>query len=180
MSVINWKNIHHFVPSEFPQDPELAEPRLIYTLDKLRESYGAPIYPSPVKGALARFGGSQTSQHYVGEDENHIVRNSSGIDIFIEGVPIHFFTCCIRHMCIKGIGVYLDTNGADGKPWVMFHIDVRELGYKINVPLLWIAEKVVCPENNKLKTKYRYPQLKPEYWSLLQDERLYNVRKRKN
>jgi len=180
MNSINWNKINHFVPAEFPEDPELAEPKLIYALDKLREAYGNIVHPSPVSGALARFGGSKTSQHYVGEDTEHVTQNTQGIDVFPEGIPISFYSCAIRQKCIKGVGVYLDTTGLDGKPWIMFHIDVRKLGYKIGVPLIWIAEKKRCPDTNKIKTKYRYPQLHAEHWNLLKDGRLYNDRTRES
>ena len=169
----HWEKIRYFKPSEFADDCELVDPELFYRLDFLREQYGASIYPSPVKGALARIGGSKTSQHFVGHNVDTITRQSTGVDVFPTGLPIRFYTNALRIGGINGIGMYLDTTGIDGKPWVMFHFDIRKLGFKIGVPLIWIAEKVICPETHKLKTKYRYPQLQPEYWSLLKDERLY-------
>jgi hypothetical protein len=160
MTSINWAKIKHFSPSEFPEDPDkYAEPELIYTLDKIRRAQGKPIYPSPVKGALARFDGSERSQHYA------VGRKSTGVDIFPECVPIQFMLLLMKFENIKGIGIYRDTTGINGKPWVMFHIDIRERGFNDLEPLIWIAIK-----DMNYKTNYIYPQSNNYYWNLLSNK----------
>ncbi len=168
--MINWDNVDHFELDEFSEDPELAESELIYTLDYARRLHGKKVRLSPVKGAFIRFGGSSGSQHFVGENKYNIERKSTAIDIFPEGTPIEFYSILLRVREIRGIGIYLDTNGVDGQPWIMFHIDIRECGFKVDVPLIWITIKTHG------KNTYLYPQLKSEYWSLLQDDRLYENR----
>ena len=77
---MNWKTlngIRRFTPGEFPEDPEeLAEPRLIYSLDDFAVALGRPVHPSPVPGALARLDGSETSRHYA------VGRRSDAVDVF--------------------------------------------------------------------------------------------------
>lgn len=175
---MNWNKLNYFSKSEFKCNTDLIDFSLMQSIDWLRKDYGKPMHPSPVKGAIVRFGGSTKSRHYVGKDEEHIERKTTGIDIFPEGCPIHFYTSALISRSFNGIGVYLDTNGIDGEPWIMFHLDIRARGFTLDVPLIWIAEKIYNPETGELKTEYRYPQINPEYWKLLQDERLYEFKVR--
>jgi hypothetical protein len=41
-----------------------------------------------------------------------------------------------------GIGWYPHTNGPDGQPWPMLHLDVRKMGtgHSRNHPLLWMRD----------------------------------------
>jgi hypothetical protein len=166
MEFIDWKHIHFFTKSEFNEDPDkYADPTLIYTLDKFRLTFGERIFPSPVEGAFVRFDGSKTSQHYVGDKENPI-RKTTAIDFFPEGTPIEVYTYLLTNFLIKGIGIYLDTKGNDGLPWIMFHMDIREKGFKA-FPLIWFCKK------EKGINKYYYPQNNSKYWSFLTDERMY-------
>lgn len=172
MDRIYWNDISFFTPEEFTHDPSIyADPQLIYTLDKLRLRLGEKIYPSPVDGAFVRFDGSETSQHYVGPEEA-IIRKTTAIDFFPEGIPVHTYTCLVSQFFVRGIGIYLDTVGIDGNPWVMFHMDIREKGYK-GSPLIWFCEK------KEGKNKYYYPQVNEADWKFLQDGRLY-IRKEFN
>jgi len=80
MNKIDWGLIEFFIPIEFPEDPdEHAEPQLIMNLDEYRRQLGCRVHPSPVKGALARFDGSTTTQHYA------VGRRSTATDVFPEG-----------------------------------------------------------------------------------------------
>ena len=155
----------YFKEEEFPDDISLAAPEIFEALIELRSKMNTPIYPSPVKGALARFEGSQTSQHYA------VNRLSTGIDIFPEGMPIDILLKILSIKKIKGIGIYLDTTGNDGKPWVMFHIDIREKGFSDTEPLFWFCIKV------NGKNKYLYPQRNRGYWSYFQDDRMHGNKK---
>lgn len=167
MNQIDWLFTKNFSKNEFSEDPnKFADPVLIHSLQELRNELGSSIYPSPVKGALARNYGSKKSQHYVG-DYLKPVRKSTAIDIFPEGRPIDCLVACLSNENINGIGVYLGTTGVDGLPWIMFHIDIRPIDGKI--PLIWIADK-----NNR----YYYPQSDPSKWKLLQDERMIQLKRK--
>lgn len=174
---IDWTLVSNFKPNEFPENPDLyAEPNLIYTLQDLRSiSAGNRIYPSPVNGALARFDGSKTSQHYVGPKDNP-VRKSTAIDFFMEGIPIENMTMITSHPKIGGIGVYLDGIGVDGKHWVRFHIDIRDKGFINYVPTFWIVEKKFDNYQKKSVDKYYYPQNTKQHWELLKKDVLYRDR----
>jgi len=166
MRKINWKDITRFAPSEFPEDPDkYAEPELIYRANFYRIKSNRIIKPSPVSGALARFDGGD-SEHVVKDN-----KKSSALDIFQEGIPIENFTLLFSLRLFNGVGIYLDTAGPDGRPWIMFHIDLRHVGYDYGIPLIWIAVK------RHGETKYRYPQYESKYWKLLQDEKLYCYKK---
>jgi len=155
---INWNYVYKLSADEFSEDPDkLAEPRLIYSLGDLRRLLGAKMRPSPVPGGLARNYGSKKSQHYV------VDRFSTASDQFIEGVPFDIYSKILYSNLFTGIGIYLDTTGPDGKPWIMFHLDIR----KRNFPFIWIVQKIDGVN------KYRYPQAQPEYWSLFNDGRIY-------
>jgi len=175
---MNWKIIKYFKRTEFAEDGELGAPTLIQNLDTSRALVGKRMYPSPVIGSFARFGGSKTSQHYIGEDPSNIVRKTTAVDMFIEGVPMENFVILQRLSLFNGIGVYLDTTGPDGLPWVMFHLDVREMGHKGPQFLTWFGIKVMDSSTGKVKTVYRYPQSDSKYWGLFSDGRLYRYKKK--
>ena len=161
--MIDWENITYFTPSEFPEDPDKhASFGVILGLNAFRARYGKPVYPSKALGALARFDGSKTSQHY------SINRKSTAVDFFCEGTAIEAFIMLLNSRVFTGIGIYLDTNGNDGMPWVMFHGDTRRAHAAI--PKIWIVERI------EGKDYYRYPQRISQYWKLLSDQRMYEYR----
>ena len=160
--MIDWLKVKNFDPSEFSENPSFAEPELIYSLNTLRTLTGKAIYPSPVKGALARFNGNVNTQHYA------INRLSTACDIFCAGTPIINFITILGSKLFSGIGIYLSTTGIDGKPWVMFHLDIRKNTGK---PIIWFVKKVVT--DNGVSNLYCYPHRDLKYWSLFQNDRLY-------
>ena len=164
MKKINWDLINYFSESEFPENPIYAEPELIYQLDFVRNRLNQRMFPSPIKGGLARFSGSSTTQHYA------IGRKSTAIDVFCEGYPIINIISIIQIHVFNGIGIYLDTTGPDGLPWIMFHLDLRKTPFSVNQPLIWIATKT------QGKNNYFYPQYNPEYWKLLRHNLLFEQR----
>jgi hypothetical protein len=178
MKKINWKDIVYFDADDFSEDPNsYCETEMIYRLDYFRMKYEQKIWPSPVSGATARFDGSKTSQHYVDITKNIY---SKALDVFPEGYPIDVYNHALSLRLFNGIGIYLDTKGPDGLPWVMFHFDMRNVGYKYGVPIIWIVEKVFDSITQKTINKYRYPQ-QPQnshYWSLLKDDRLYKFKEK--
>lgn len=162
--MIKWNDIYKLSPGEFSEDPDTyAEPELIYSLGKLRELLGSPMYPSPVKGALARQYGSKVSQHYA------VNRLSTASDQFITGIPFDIFSKIMYSNLFTGIGIYPDTKGPDGKPWVMFHLDIRKRAY----PWIWFCHKLYDTKEKTISDCYRYPQKNPEYWRLFNDDKLY-------
>jgi len=175
--MINWDDVYNLSPHEFSEDPDkYADPQLIYNLGVIRKFTQRKIRPSPVEGALARFNGSEKSQHYVGPKDSPI-RKSTASDIFCEGIPIATYTSILASGLFNGIGIYLDTIGPDGTPWVMFHVDIRKEGFNRNSPLIWIAKKVQNVRTHKRVTKYRYPQADNKYWSLLNDRKMFRDKK---
>ena len=162
---INWEKVKYLIPGEFSENPIYAEPLLIYSLDEARLITNEKMFPSPVKGALARFTGNPETEHYA------IGRLSKAGDVFCEGYPLFNFLSILSSTLFNGVGIYLDTTGPDGYPWIMFHLDIREKGFNEDQPLIWIADKVHG------KNRYFYPQYEPQYWRLLRDERLYASKK---
>jgi hypothetical protein len=164
---IDWTKVMFFKEEEFDCDLSLLNPEILYTVDGMRKRLGAGISPSKAEGAIVRFGGSETSQHYVGEVGGKIVRRSSAMDLFPNCKPIEFLVLSLCTPGINGIGVYFDTKNNMGVKQVMFHVDIRQIGYNDIVPLIWIVKK------ESGKDKYFYPQVEKEYWSLLKDDILH-------
>lgn len=171
MKKIDWDNIQYFKQGHFPENPIYAEPELIYHLDFTRMRLAQRIYPSPVKGALARFSGNSKTQHYA------VGRKSTAVDVFCEGYPLVNFLSVLQLHVFNGIGIYLDTNGPDGLPWVMFHFDMRKKPFSLTQPLIWIVKKEYSAAKDKMVNVYCYPQRKLEYWKLLRQEQLYDLKK---
>lgn len=162
MRKIDWEDISKFTPDEFSEDPDkYADPELIYRLNFYRIKSKCIIKPSPITGALARFDGGD-SQHTVKDNQL-----SKASDIFQEGVPFQNYSLLLSMRLFNGIGVYLDTDGPDGFPWIMFHVDIRNIGYDYGNPLIWIVTRT------HKKNNYFYPQYEPQHWKLFQDEKLF-------
>lgn len=164
MKKIDWSSITYFSQNEFSENPIYAEPELFYKLDFVRSKLNQKIFPSPAKGSLARFFGNSKTQHYA------IGRKSTAVDVFCEGYPIVNFLSLLQMHTFNGIGIYLDTDGPDGKPWVMFHLDIRRTPFSILHPFIWVTTRT------HQKNSYFYPQQKPEYWKLLRHDILFEKR----
>ena len=97
---MNFSKIDRFKASEFPSRHEinLTDPQLFHTLDAYAKELGAPVYPSPAKGALARTYGSKTSRHYA------VGRLSTAVDFFPDCDPLKAFLIAL--MFFGGVGVY--------------------------------------------------------------------------
>ena len=173
LKMIKWETVYKLSANEFSEDPDkYAEPQLIHSLSILRRSTRKKMRPSPVKGALARFKESKTSQHYVGPKDNPI-RKSTASDTFSEGVPVSTYSHILYSHLFMGIGIYLETNGPDGLPWIMFHVDIRPKGIDYKSPLIWIVEKVYNAKKDKEIDAYRYPQTDSKYWKLLNNKKFF-------
>ena len=152
-----WQSLKYISPNEFIDDITLANPQLFINLNQTRITLNKSIHPSPVEGSLARLYGRKTSAHYA------VGKLSTGVDVFIEGIPLRNFNTLIRQNLFTGIGIYLDTNGPDGKPWVMFHLDMRP------IPLIWFAEKNI----KKSGWVYTYESDRVDFWKKFRDLRMY-------
>ncbi|MCP3683310.1 MAG: hypothetical protein GY861_11530 [bacterium] len=168
MEKINWSKVYKLSPGEFSEDPnEFAEPSLIYSLSDVRKLTDNRMFPSPVEGSLARQGG--TSQHSITENK----KKSKASDVFMEGVPIYNYSLILASGRFNGIGIYIDTTGPDGLPWVMFHLDIRSRGFRTNVPWVWIVKKEYDNTTEEIVNNYMYPQKDPQLWRELYDYKMY-------
>lgn len=167
---IDWDQVYKLRPYEFSENPNLyAEPALIYALSKTRKSTQKVMLPSPVGGALARFKVGN-SQHDVGSYKNP-TRLSTACDVFMQGIPFENFVNILSLKVFNAIGIYLDTYGPDGKPWVMFHLDIRPPKLNSDSPLIWISYKIWSGKT--VKSEYRYPQNQSECWKLLNNKKFF-------
>ena len=115
----------------FGIDLDRIDKRLIDALVDVRCLSGIPIIPSPVIAGWYRNSGSETSRHYA------VGRLSDAGDIFpARGRTLDLWLTVLSHSDINGIGLYTDTNGPDGRPWIMMHIDLRP-GNRV----LWIRDE---------------------------------------
>lgn len=124
---VDWSRAASFSAAEFPEPPdEHAQPALIYRLQTLRDQLGAPLYPSPARGALARFDGPTTSRHYA------VGRRCDAVDVF---PATGFLARAWLHAValFGGVGLYVDTQFR-GQPWPMLHVDLRP------APTWWLRD----------------------------------------
>ncbi len=144
MAEINWAQITHFSPGEFPADPDrYADPELIRRLDRFRELAGRRVFPSPIERGFVRLDRSDAdSMHFC--DADGAVR-SRAIDVFAEGAPLKNWITAISCGLWGGVGVYFGTfYGARSHLWPMLHLDIRPAD---GPPVMWCR----TPDKN-----YRY------------------------
>jgi hypothetical protein len=143
MPTPNFAATDHFSPDEFSEDPTIYGDFRLFNnaLFPFREWWGRPIYPSPAEGALARFSGPRSSHHYVGP-RRRIERRSTAVDVFPEGDPFRAWLLAVSCGVFGAVGWYPHTNGPNGRPWPMLHLDVRKPGegHSHNHPLLWMRD----------------------------------------
>lgn len=164
-TIFDW-DLDYFTPDEFPDPVGLGDPRLFAALDAARRHVGRAMHPSPASGAFARFGGNRDSQHYVGEDADHVVRRTTACDVFICGTPMENLMALFGAGLFTGIGIYPFT-WYQNRKWPMFHLDIRAHGYK-DGPLFWIG--MPAPDGT---LHYRYPQVEKGVWNRLREATLY-------
>lgn len=120
--MIEWADVKHFTPKEFPAGViEKMEPAFLYRLDLFRAKLGRRVFPSPLVAGWIRTDGSETSRHFIGADGDK--RLSDAGDVFPECDL--FYAMCVAIQCgFTGIGLYFDTQ-RNGKPWPILHLDTR-------------------------------------------------------
>lgn len=127
--MIRWEVINNFSPTEFVDDVNLAESKLIMSLDEFREYIDSPIHPSPVKGSLVRLDPeSSYSRHYA------VGRLSDAVDVFCDADPAVVWHKAVSCGLWGGIGIYFDTT-FQNKEHFMFHLDCRPR--PIDGPIIW-------------------------------------------
>ncbi len=127
---IHYPNFPEF--EQFGIDLSLTEADLILALQKVRNLSGIPITPSPLQGAWSRTSGSETSRHYA------VNRKSDAGDVFPRrGRGTEVWLTAQQVPEINGFGLYLDKRGTDGKPWIMFHLDLRTRPRRF-----WVTDKL--------------------------------------
>lgn len=123
---------------EYPNFPEfqrhgidlsLTHALTILELQAIRNKCGFPVYPGGYQSNWGRTYGSTTSEHYA------VHRLATAGDVFpARGRVLCFWTHARNRLHVRGLGLYLDVNGPDGKPWVMVHFDLRD------THLFWIRD----------------------------------------
>lgn len=114
------ENVDDFSIKEFPQgELEHTNWKVLFMLQRFRNEWNQPVYPSTVKGSWARFDGSKTSRHYA------IDRLSTAGDLFPSGNVFEAWML-LQQLPIGGLGIYFDTNRIAIQPGPMIHIDMRE------------------------------------------------------
>jgi len=132
-SELDPQTYHNFPEfAEYGIPLELVSASLLVTLQGIRDKTGIPITPSPVHDGWARTDGSKTSRHYA------VGRLSDAGDVFAaRGRGLDLWLRLIETSNIGAIGLYADTNGPDGSPWLMIHLDLRSARQKV----LWVRDE---------------------------------------
>lgn len=127
-------DIPNFSTGEFSEDVHIyAASGLMIRAQDQRDQLDACMYPSPVAGALARFGTkSKTSRHFA------VGRLSTAFDWFSQASPFKTWCKVISSGLWHGMGIYFDTHYR-GMNWVMFHTDYGRMGN----PVYWFRYKTV-------------------------------------
>ena len=153
-----------FTEGEFPPRVlEFLEPKLLSTLINLRDVFGLPIYPSPLRGAWVREGGSPTSRHFIGNK-----RLSDAGDFFVGSNYHKAWLDAQAIEDITGIGVYPYTkysrlNGQNYCP--ALHIDIRPRSNGSR--LFWMRLKdgtYINPMENNAERKRFFEELSKIDW----------------
>ena len=112
-------------------DLSLTHADVVLTLQAIRTAGGFAVYPGPHQSNWGRSYGSETSRHYA------IDRLSDAGDVFpARGHALDFWLIAQEFLKVGALGLYLDTRGIDGQPWVMVHFDLREYDRRV----MWIRD----------------------------------------
>lgn len=126
--------LDHFSATEWPDhETTLAHVHsgLILSLESFRHEFcDVPLTPSPVTAGWYRLDGSETSQHYA------VGRLSLAGDLFPKHDARRVFLLAMTCGLFTGIGFYNDTNGPDGTPKYMIHVDKRTKGGRV----VWVRD----------------------------------------
>lgn len=153
MIIVNGVYMNNFTEEEFP--PYIAKyiSRLILSRVQIyRDVLKHPFSISKASGALVRFEGRETSEHFVkvDHDSGKILKYSRAVDGFPGCNIFKAWTTALSCGLFSGVGVYFDTRNNHGLPQPMLHLDLR------SNPLIWYRHE----------GKYFYPKDKDFYKNL--------------
>lgn len=138
--IINTVNMPNFTGEEIP--PYVAkymDTQILSNIQKYRDILGCPFNVSSDPGAMVRFDGRKTSEHYViiNPETDEIEKYSRAIDGFPRCNIFDAWVKALLSNLFGGIGVYFDTFNNQGIPQPMLHLDLR------SKPLIWYRNKRV-------------------------------------
>lgn len=136
--LINGVDMLNFTHKEIPLSKAMYMDRLILSgVQNYRNILGCPFNISLADGALIRFDGRKTSEHYViiNPETARPEKLSRAIDGFPDCNIFEAWTKALSSNLFGGIGVYFDTKNNNGEPQPMLHLDLRSL------PLIWYRDK---------------------------------------
>jgi len=149
MAIINGVEMINFTHKEIP--PYIAKymsPKILSCIQWYREILGCPFNISLANGALTRFDGRKTSEHYVivNQKSGEIEKPSRAIDGFPDCNVFEAWGKALSCNIFSGVGVYFDTKNNQGEPQHMLHLDLREK------PLIWYRDggKYFYPHKDKM------------------------------
>ena len=131
--IIKGVDMPNFSIKEIPQHVSPYMSRLILSRIQIyRNLLECPFNISMAHGALIRFDGSKTSEHYVIKTTTgQIEKLSRAIDGFPDCDIFKAWTITLSSGMFTGVGVYFDTRNNHGVPQPMLHLDLR------STPLIW-------------------------------------------
>ena len=126
-----FQKVKWFKPSENWGDINKVDPRLIISLDRLRDKMDIPIFLSPVVGAVhAITGHADESWHYNIKGRNEL---SMAADVFPEKDLLDVFMQAIKMIEFGGVGIYpfASWQRKAGQLNGSLHLDIRPYEAKI-------------------------------------------------
>jgi len=138
MAIINGVDMPNFTKKEIPEFAAgLISKQMLENIQKYRTIIRNPFNISLAYGALFRFDGRKSSEHYVIVDPttDRLIKPSTAIDGFPVCDIFKAWSMALSSGLFNGIGVYFDTNNNHGHPQPMLHLDLRVS------PLIWYRDK---------------------------------------
>jgi len=139
---INGVNMPNFTNKEIPPEKaQYMDSKILENIQLYRYTLGCPFGVSLDRGALVRFSGRKTSEHFVilHPETGLPMKLSRAIDGFPECNIFEAWSVALSSKLFGGVGVYFDTKNNHGVPQPMLHLDLRP------APLIWYRhEGVYC------------------------------------
>lgn len=138
MAIINDVDMPNFTHKEIPPIVAKYMDKLILSrIQIFRNLIECPFNISMSAGALIRFDGSKTSEHYVviKSGPYKTEKSSKAIDGFPSCNIFKAWTTALSSGLFSGIGVYFDTSNNYGMSQPMLHLDLRPKS------LIWYRDK---------------------------------------
>lgn len=129
MAIINGVDMPNFTKKEIPEfASKLMSKQILENVQKYRSILNRPFSISSAYGALFRFDGRKSSEHYVIVDPitDRLIKPSTAIDGFPYCNIFQAWTLALSSGLFGGIGVYFDTKNNHGDYGPMLHLDLRQ------------------------------------------------------